>query len=76
MPSLIDLVRSVAEEHGAGVLLVDHNMALVMAVSDRIQVLDQGRTLAEGSAAEVRANVDVAGAYLGGTGIAGQEAHV
>ena len=76
VPSLIDLMRSVAEEHGAGVLLVDHNMALVMAVSDRIQVLDQGRTLAEGSAAEIRANVDVASAYLGGTGIAGQEAHV
>jgi branched-chain amino acid transport system ATP-binding protein len=47
-----------------------------MAVSDRIQVLDQGRTLAEGSAAEIRSNVDVASAYLGGTGIAGQEAHV
>jgi branched-chain amino acid transport system ATP-binding protein len=76
VPSLIALVRSVADEHGAGVLLVDHNMALVMEVCDRIHVLDQGRTLAEGSATEIRANVDVASAYLGGTGVAGAEAHV
>ena len=46
-------------------LLIDHNMALIMDVCDRILVLDQGRTLAEGSPDEVRANLDVAAAYLG-----------
>ena len=40
-------------------------MALVMDVCDRIHVLDQGRTLAEGPPDEIRANLDVAGAYLG-----------
>jgi branched-chain amino acid transport system ATP-binding protein len=40
-------------------------MALVMEVCDRIQVLDQGRTLAEGTPAEIRSNLDVTAAYLG-----------
>ena len=59
------VVRSVRDDHKAGVLLIDHNMALVMAVCDRIQVLDHGRTLAEGTPAEIRGNLDVAAAYLG-----------
>ena len=53
------------DEHGAGVLLIDHNMALIMETCDRIHVLDQGTTLAEGTPAEIRANLDVAAAYLG-----------
>jgi branched-chain amino acid transport system ATP-binding protein len=76
VPALAKLVRSVADEHGAGVLVIDHNMALVMGVSDRIQVLDQGCTLAEGTADEIRSNVDVTSAYLGGTGIQEDEPHV
>jgi branched-chain amino acid transport system ATP-binding protein len=40
-------------------------MALIMEISERIHVLDQGKTLAEGSPAEIRANLDVAAAYLG-----------
>jgi branched-chain amino acid transport system ATP-binding protein len=47
------------------VLLIDHNMALVMEVCDRIHVLDQGRTLTDGTPAEIRENLDVAAAYLG-----------
>ena len=65
VPEFAAVVRSVRDEHEAGVLLIDHNMALVMDVCDRIQVLDQGRTLAEGTPVEVRANIDVAAAYLG-----------
>jgi branched-chain amino acid transport system ATP-binding protein len=65
VPEFASVVRSVRDEHEAGVLLIDHNMALVMDVCDRIQVLDQGRTLAEGAPAEIRANLDVAAAYLG-----------
>ena len=65
MPEFAAVVRSVRDDHSAGVLLIDHNMALVMEVCDRIQVLDQGETLAEGSPAEIRRNLDVAAAYLG-----------
>jgi branched-chain amino acid transport system ATP-binding protein len=52
-------------EHGAGVLLVDHNVALVLEVCERIHVLDQGTTLAEGTPKEIRAHLGVAAAYLG-----------
>ncbi len=65
VPEFAAVVRSVRDEHAAGVLLIEHNMALVMDVCDRIHVLDQGRTLAEGAPEEIRANLDVAGAYLG-----------
>jgi ABC-type branched-subunit amino acid transport system ATPase component len=65
VPDFAAVIRSVRDVHQAGVLLIDHNMALVMDVCDRIQVLDQGRTLAEGTPAEVRGNIDVAAAYLG-----------
>jgi branched-chain amino acid transport system ATP-binding protein len=65
VPAFAEVVRSVRDDHDAGVLLIDHNMALIMGVCDRIQVLDQGRTLAEGSPGEIRENLDVAAAYLG-----------
>jgi branched-chain amino acid transport system ATP-binding protein len=65
VPDFAAVIRSVRDEHGAGVLLIDHNMALVMGVCDRIQVLDHGAPLAEGTPAEIRANLDVAAAYLG-----------
>jgi branched-chain amino acid transport system ATP-binding protein len=58
-------VRGVRDEHGVGVLLIDHNMALIMEICDRVYVLDQGRALADGAPDEIRANVDVAAAYLG-----------
>jgi branched-chain amino acid transport system ATP-binding protein len=65
VPPFVELIRSVRAEHGAGVLLIDHNMALIMEICDRIVVLDQGMVLAEGTPAEIRANLDVAAAYLG-----------
>ena len=67
VPDFAALVRTIAADHEAGVLLIDHNMALIMETCDRIQVLDQGRTLAEGTPAEIRTNLDVAAAYLGET---------
>jgi branched-chain amino acid transport system ATP-binding protein len=67
VPDFAALVRSIASDHDAGVLLIDHNMALIMETCDRIQVLDQGTVLAEGTPAEIRANLDVAAAYLGET---------
>ena len=65
VPDFAAVIRSVRDEHDAGVLLIDHNMALVMDVCDRIQVLDHGATLAQGTPGEIRANIDVAAAYLG-----------
>ncbi len=70
VPEFAGVVRSVRSDHDVGVLLIDHNMALVMAVCDRIQVLDQGRTLAQGTPAEIRGNLDVAAAYLGESAVA------
>jgi branched-chain amino acid transport system ATP-binding protein len=63
--SFAGAVRAVRDDREAGVLLIDHNMALIMEICDRIHVLDQGRTLAEGTPADIRANLDVAAAYLG-----------
>jgi branched-chain amino acid transport system ATP-binding protein len=62
-------VRSVRDDFDAGVLLIEHNMSLVMAVCDRIHVLDEGRTLAAGTPSEIRGNLDVTAAYLGDTAV-------
>jgi branched-chain amino acid transport system ATP-binding protein len=70
VPEFAAVVRSVRDDHGAGVLLIDHNMALIMEICERIVVLDQGRTLAEGTPKEIRANLDVAAAYLGESPVA------
>ena len=69
VPDFAAVIRSVRDEHDAGVLLIDHNMALVMEVCDRIHVLDHGASLAEGTPVEIRANLDVASAYLGETAV-------
>ncbi len=58
------LIQKIAAQ-GVTVVLVEHDMRLVMNVSDRILVLDHGQRLAEGSAAEVRRNPAVIEAYLG-----------
>ena len=58
------LVRKVADS-GVTVVLVEHDMKMVMNLSERILVLDYGKKLAEGSAEEVRRNPDVIAAYLG-----------
>ncbi|HUQ22991.1 MAG TPA: ABC transporter ATP-binding protein [Gaiellaceae bacterium] len=70
VPAFAGVVRSIRDDYDAGVLLIDHNIALVMEVCDRIHVLDQGRTLAQGSPAEIRSNLDVTSAYLGESAVA------
>ena len=62
----IDAVIRKIAAMGVAVVLVEHDMRLVMKISSRIHVLDGGRTLAEGTAAEVRNNPVVIAAYLGG----------
>jgi branched-chain amino acid transport system ATP-binding protein len=59
-----DVIQKIAAQ-GIAVVLVEHDMKLVMKISHRIHVLDQGRTIAEGTAAEVRSNERVITAYLG-----------
>ena len=68
------VVRRVRDERDAGVLLIDHNIGLILGVCDRIHVLDEGRTLAEGTPAEIRRNELVSVAYLGRRASAGSGA--
>jgi branched-chain amino acid transport system ATP-binding protein len=63
---LIDLVRRVREQ-GVTVLLVEHDMRLVMGISDVVIVLNHGRVIAEGPPAAIQAHPDVIRAYLGST---------
>jgi ABC-type branched-chain amino acid transport systems, ATPase component len=58
------VIRSIVKD-GITVVLVEHDMRLVMNISDRVHVLANGRTLAEGTPEQVRSNVDVIQAYLG-----------
>jgi branched-chain amino acid transport system ATP-binding protein len=59
------LMETLRAERGISVLLIEHDMKVVMNVSDRITVLDHGEKIAEGSPQEVRANPRVVEAYLG-----------
>lgn len=59
------IIRRIRDELGVGVVLVEHDMELVMDISDRITVLNFGSVLAEGSPREVQDNPEVVAAYLG-----------
>ncbi|MEH6355667.1 MAG: high-affinity branched-chain amino acid ABC transporter ATP-binding protein LivG [Marinobacter sp.] len=62
---LNQLIVSLKEDYNVSVVLIEHDMNLVMDISDRITVINQGRPLASGTPQEVRANEDVIKAYLG-----------
>jgi branched-chain amino acid transport system ATP-binding protein len=61
---LMELIRTI-RSRGYTVLLIEHDMSLVMGVTDRIVVLDFGKKIAEGSPEEIRTNPEVIAAYLG-----------
>ena len=67
----VDFVRRVREERGLSILLIEHDMSVVMRVSERITVLDQGEKIAEGGPDDIRNNPRVVEAYLGRTGTEG-----
>jgi branched-chain amino acid transport system ATP-binding protein len=60
-----DLVERIRDRYGLAILIVEHHMGLVMNLCNRLVVLHLGRNLAQGTPAEIRANPDVIGAYLG-----------
>ncbi len=61
----VRFVHRVRDERGVSVLLIEHDMSVVMRVSERITVLDRGEKIAEGTPEEVRTNPRVVEAYLG-----------
>lgn len=61
---LIVLIREISAD-GQAILLIEHDMKLVMALSDRIFVMDYGKKIAEGNPEEIRTNPEVIKAYLG-----------
>jgi ABC-type branched-subunit amino acid transport system ATPase component len=63
--ALLDVIRLLRDRLGAGILVVDHDLRLIMRVAERIHVLNEGRTLAEGTPHEIRNNRAVIEAYLG-----------
>ena len=62
---LDQLILRLRDEHDISVLLIEHDMGLVMGISDHITVINQGAPLADGTPLEVRENPDVIKAYLG-----------
>jgi branched-chain amino acid transport system ATP-binding protein len=63
--TLIGFIRGAHAVSGATIILIEHDMGVVMDLSDHITVLDHGRRIAEGTPAAVQANQDVIDAYLG-----------
>ena len=66
VPQLMSLIQEIQKAGNKTIMLVEHNMNVVMRVSDAITVMHQGRVLAEGTPSEIAANKEVQTAYLGG----------
>jgi branched-chain amino acid transport system ATP-binding protein len=65
VPALVEMIARIRSVGNKTIILVEHNMSIVMNISDRITVMHQGKVLAEGSPGEIAANEAVQKAYLG-----------